>query len=325
METRWLRCWMDPRLLCESLRLIDGWGVRILHSHLHGANLWGGALRRLRRGLRHVSHVHRMDVPAVSLDGILNRLWVSRSDVVVAVSDSVRDELVGRHGMPGDRVVTVYNGVDLERHHPPARGEREEARRRLGLQEGDAVVGIVARLRPEKDHETFLRAAAGVAARERRAIFLVAGDGTPGRAKQLEALSHDLGVGERVRFMGLRGDVREILLSLDVAVLCSRTEAMPLAVLEYLASGLPVVCTAVGGLPEVLGLPPCGILVPPADPEALAGAILGLLRDPAGRRALSVAARSRAEQEFDVRRSVARLESVYERILGGSQRAGDGR
>jgi glycosyltransferase involved in cell wall biosynthesis len=165
-------------------------------------------------------------------------------------------------------------------------------------------VGILAVFRPEKDHATFLRAARIVADRIPEARFVLAGDG-PGR-EELEALTRELGLEERVVFAGLRSDVEDVLASLDVVVLSSFTiECFPYAILEAMAMGVPAVCTAVGGLPEMIEDGVTGRLVPPKDPAALAEGIIDVLSDEDRRRAMGVAARERLERNFTLERSAA--------------------
>jgi glycosyltransferase involved in cell wall biosynthesis len=139
------------------------------------------------------------------------------------------------------------------------------------------------------------------------------GDG-PLRA-ELEALTADLNLTDRVRFLGSRDDVAALLVAADVAVLSSRSEGLSLALLEAMAAGKPVVATRVGGNPEVLTDGETGRLVPPADPEALAAALLEVLDQPGQAAALGRAARSRVVERFSLRGMVTQYEQVYERLL----------
>lgn len=286
----------------------------ILHTHLYGANVWGEVIRRLAPGVVHVSHVHDLNIPRPSLRSLLERAVVGRSDVVVAVCEAARRELVERHGLPAGRVVVIPNGVDLERYHPASRQEREEARRDLEIPAGTPLVGIVASLNPVKDHESLLRAVKSLA-RTHALQLLVVGRGSKDRADALRRMANELSLGASVRFLGARADVPIILRALDVAVLSSKSEAMPMTVLEYMATGLPVVCTGVGGVPETLGEPAVGVQVPKEDPQALAEALRDLLGSPQRGHDLSVRARQRAEQVYDVRKMVKRFEDLYTATL----------
>ncbi len=314
------RGFLDLRHVGSCLRALSPKGGSILHTHLYGANVWGEGIRRLAAGVRHISHVHDLNIPRPSLRSFLERAIVGRSDVVVTVCETARRELVERHGLPAQRVLVVWNGVDLEAYRPASRQERDEARRALDVPPGLPLVGIVASLNPIKDHENLLRAA-GLVARTHPLQLLVVGRGSADRECALRRMAAELGLGTAVRFLGPRADVPRILRALDVAVLCSRSEAMPMTILEYMATGIPMVCTAVGGIPETLGEPAVGLLVPKGDPPALAQALRDLLVNPLRRRDLSERARQRAEQVFDVRRMVKRFEDLYTATLV----RGDGR
>lgn len=204
---------------------------------------------------------------------------------------------------PAWKIRIIHNGVDPAPFPHPAEAVRVE----LGLAEEDPVVGILAALRPEKDHETFLRAAALVVERHPAARFLVVGGG-PRRAA-LEGLALELGIADRVVFTGARSDVPAVLAAMDVFVLSSFTiECFPMALLEAMASSRPAVCTAVGGVPELLDDGVTGYLVPPRDPEALAGQLDPLLRSRELRRRLGAAARARVESNFTLAGSIRATE-----------------
>ena len=248
------------------------------------------------------------------------RLMRAAADVVVANSEAGREDVVA-HGVPRGKTMVIYNGVNPERVSA-TEAETAAARRELGLPPEARVAGIVARLAPEKDHETFLRAAALVRRACPEAHFLVVGEG-PER-ERLERLAAELGVAPFVRFTGSLVRVAPVIANLDVAVLCSvDVEGCSNFLLEAMGLGKPAVCTDVGGNREVVRDGRTGFLVPCRDPEALAGRMLTLLRDPARARALGEAGR----EEFHARFSLARMVEAYERLyleLWERRRAGAG-
>lgn len=241
--------------------------------------------------------------------------WVSRwvyrrARHVVAVSGVIRRRLIERDAVPPGRITVVPNAVTpVSDEHRPAALPALPADCRRG-----ALVGVVARLQPEKGVATFLKAAARVASLSGEARFLVVGDGPLRR--ELGRLAERLGLEGRVHFLGFRSDARELIERLDVLVVPSFTEGAPLVVLEAMAAGVPVVASAVGGIPDQVRHDGEGLLVPPGDPVALGDALLCLLRDPARIRRLGEAGRRRAASEFGHEAVVRQIEAVYDAALG---------
>jgi glycosyltransferase involved in cell wall biosynthesis len=178
-------------------------------------------------------------------------------------------------GCPADKICVIPNGIDVERFHPrwPDRRLQEE----LDLPLRAPVVGIVAALRPEKNHEMFLRVAALVRGRLPDARFLIVGDGP--QRQPLEALAQELGIAKAVHFLGTRSDVPELLSLIDVLLLTSLSEASPICLLEAMASEKPVVATRVGSVSETVVDGRTGYLVAPDDSTGMASRVLELLDD----------------------------------------------
>jgi glycosyltransferase involved in cell wall biosynthesis len=228
------------------------------------------------------------------------------------VAEAQRRYLVDELGYPDDKVRIIRNGVD------PALFDANTDRGALaefGFAEGDPVVGIVAVLHPWKDHATLLRSARIVINQMPRARFLVIGDGVT--RSRLEALCSDLRITPNVHFAGARGDIARLLSAIDVFALSSTSEAFPISLLEAMACARPAVCTAVGGIPEILNHGESGYLVPPKDPQQLAARLLSLLSDPQTARRMGRAGRDRVEAEFSLKRSVAAAEQAIEDVVSG--------
>jgi glycosyltransferase involved in cell wall biosynthesis len=243
-----------------------------------------------------------------TVDRALTR-WTS---AYFGVAEAQRPYLVAELGHPDDKIRVIYNGVDLAQFSISTDGG---VRAEFGFAENDPVVGIVAVLRPEKDHVSLLRAARTVVDELPRARFLIIGDG-PTRP-QLEALCTELQLTPNVHFAGSRDDVARLLPAIDVFVLTSTSECFPISVLEAMACARPAVCTAVGGIPEVINEGETGYLVPPKDPPQLAARLVRLLRDPQTARRMGGAARARVEAEFDLDRSVAAAQEAIEDVVSG--------
>lgn len=225
----------------------------------------------------------------------------------IAVSRALGDELVDRFGFPAAKVEVVYNAVRLERFaEPPPAGLREE----IAGGSDRPLVLTCARLDEQKGLDVLLRAAAEVP----EATFALAGTGPLGHS--LEALAAELGLDERLRFLGYRPDVPDLLASADVFALPSLFEGSPLAVLEAMAARRPLVSSAIGGTNEVVVDGESGLLVPPGDATALAAALRRLLADPGLRERLGAAARVRVEQHFTPQVARQQIEAIYRELTG---------
>jgi glycosyltransferase involved in cell wall biosynthesis len=279
----------------------------LIYSHKFGSNIWGALFSR------------STGVPLVvneqTFSGIRTwrrtygyRYWIAPTARRIIcptqhIADSLRTE-----GVPADRLLVIPNGVELDVAMP-----RAEAREALGLAPNAFVVGIVARLRPEKAHEVLLRAIARVNRTGRDATVCILGDG-PTRARLEEEVAA-LDIGRSVVWAGERSDAKQLVSAFDVGVLCSNWEGLPVAVLETMAGGVPVVSTDVGSMRLLLG-DDCGVLVPAGDDAALAEAIGGLFDDPERRRALGVRGHERIRSEYSIELMVERFQRVFDEVLG---------
>jgi glycosyltransferase involved in cell wall biosynthesis len=257
-----------------------------------------------------------------------NRLLARLTDAFIAVAEPHGRYLAEHEGCPAERVRVIPNGVDINRFCP--RPPDPALRAQLGLAAMAPTVAIVAALRPEKNHELFLDAAARIHRRLPGARFLIIGDGP--RRKTLERQAVELGLGEAARFLGTRSDVPELLAVSDVVLLTSHMEANPVSILEAMAAGRPVVATRVGSVPETVLEGETGYLVPRGAADALAERTLALLDDAALRERLGRAARESVVAKWSVQAMVAGYESliagIYRSKCTGTEKppvaAGDG-
>jgi glycosyltransferase involved in cell wall biosynthesis len=234
--------------------------------------------------------------------------WVYRRVArIIAVSTPIRRRLIERDDVHPDLIAIVPNAVvSASEPHADAPLPAELRERPL--------VGVVARLQPEKGVADFLKAAARVAPQFPEAHFVVAGDGS--LRQQLAALAENLGLKGRVHFLGFRSDASALMRFLDVLVVPSLSEGSPLVTLEAMAAGVPVVASAVGGIPDQIRHDKEGLLVPPGDTNAIGDALLALLRDPDHARRLGEAGRRRASSQFSHETMVRQIEDVYRDVLG---------
>ena len=237
---------------------------------------------------------------------LLDRVTMVRVTRLVGISEYVSARARRRFALPPGRSVTIHNGVDVVRFRP------REAERRPG----PLRVVVVANLIPEKGVGVLLEAIARL--REVEWSLDVVGDGP--EHGPLEARARELGVADRVRFLGLRDDVPELLREADVAVHPARwQEALGNTVLEAMATGTPLVASRVGGIPELLADGSEGLLVPPGEPEPLAAALRRLAGDPPLRARLGASARARVLREFTLERSVQCHLDLCERLAAGRE------
>jgi glycosyltransferase involved in cell wall biosynthesis len=288
-------------------------GPDLLHTHLGYADFLGGLAAR-SLGVPSVSTIHVMNWGTGSRrDGVKDRLmFLARRHTaakVITVSEAARHRYLETGWDRPDHVVTVHNGIRAE----IGAGSGPRLRRELGLGEDDLVLAMVAVLRRGKGHDIAAEAVHALRADYPNLKLLVLGDG-PDRAEieaQLEV------AGDAVVMTGFREDVLDLLESVDVLVHPSLVDAFPTALLEALATGTPVVATAVGGIPEILADGESGLLLAaPPTAEELTAAVRRLLDDPALRRRMSDSGRRAFAQSFTAKRWIERLTPIYESALG---------
>lgn len=241
-------------------------------------------------------------------DRLLDHVTSAYFGVAQAQTSYIVEEL----GYPADKVRIIYNGVDLDNFETD-RSAGATAAAEFGIAPTDKVVAIVAALRPEKDHEMLLRAARMVVDAVPTTKLLIVGDGE--MRSRIEQLTAELNLGDKVVMAGARSDIPAILQTVDVFALSSYSvECFPMALLEAMAAGRPAVCTAVGGVPEMVDAGTTGFLVPPHDPRAMADGLLRILTDDSLATAMGRAARVRVEREFSLSASVSATERELESL-----------
>jgi len=237
---------------------------------------------------------------------------------VVTVSEYVRRYLVDEKGLPPEKVVAIPTGVDLKRFDPAAASGGLRAS--LGIADHRPVVGMVAILRRKKGHHVLLDAIPGILEAVPDALFLLAGDGP--QRENIEGRIAGLGIGGSVRLLGLVSDVPAFLKGIDLFVLPTLQEALGTSILEASAMGRAVVASRVGGTPEVVEEGRTGVLVEPEDPDALAGAVVRLLKDRRLMDEMGLAGRALVEAEFSTGRMVEKLYALYTGLAAGEGRRG---
>jgi glycosyltransferase involved in cell wall biosynthesis len=302
-DPRWVARFMD------RVRQID-----IVHLH---SPLPAGIIRPLLRAMPGapaiVSTEHNSWTSFAPVSRALNSLTISMNDATLVVADDVRQSM----GRKARHAQTVVHGVDLDRIRAIG-SSRDEVRRELGVSSDRLVALTIANLRANKAYPDLLHAAKQVIESNPQIDFLAVGQG-PLEA-ELAALRDGLGLGTRFRFLGHQPDAYRLLAGADVFVLASHVEGLPVAAMEAMAAGLPIVATGVGGLADAVRDGVDGRLVPPARPDRLASAIREVLDDPQRRRAMGRASAERAEL-FDIDRAVEQHEQLYTSLATPQRRA----
>lgn len=302
----------DPRGLWRLARLVRTWRPDVVHSHMIHANLMARVLRLVAPVPALVSTIHNT-YEGGPLRMAAYRLTNGLADAMTIVSEAAFDRFVTEGIVPRELLRVIPNGVDTERFVGVAPGERATLRESLGL--GAEFVWLaVGRFEAAKDYPNLLRAFAGVRRQQPQAVLLLVGRGS--LQAETQALAEELGLGDGVRFLGVRNDVPEVMSAADGYVMSSAWEGMPMVLLEAAAAGLPIVATRVGGNHEVVRDETTGFLVPPGDAQALGLAMLRLSRLPEPeRRAMGERGRDHIRSHYGLGRVAEQWENLYREVL----------
>ena len=308
----------DAVALIKLIRLFRQLRPDIVHTHTAKA----GTLGRLAAWLAgvpvkvHTFHGHVLDSyfsPTVTQVFMgMERTLARVTDRLVTVSPRLRTDLLAMGIGRPERVEVIPLGLDLARFQR-ARPATPMLRPALGLAEGAPLLGIVGRLVPIKDHDTLFQAMTLLPSADPPAHLAVVGDGEE-RAR-LERAAGRLGLGARIHFLGWRADLETILRELDVVICASKNEGTPVALIEAMAAGVPVLSTDVGGVADLVAHGETGWLVPPGDPPNMARGIQHLLGDGGLRARLAAAGRAASLERHGVEGLVRRMEALYTELI----------
>ncbi len=281
--------------------------VDVVNTH-SGIDTWVGSLAARWAGTPVLLRTRHLNLP-------LKRHWLNfvhyLPDRIITCGEAMRAQLIEMDGFPAKQLVSIPTGIDFDQFQP--KRARGAVRASLGLAEADFVILMVGIIRSVKGHEIALQAFQKVAPKLPRARLVLAGDG-PRRANT-EQLSRDLGLGDRVHFLGFRGDVADLMAAADVLLLTSKSEGVPQVVTQALGLGMPVVATRVGGVPELITHEQSGWLVPPEDPAATAAALERLAREPELARRLGQAGRAHVWARYSLPAMLDQMERLCRTLL----------
>jgi glycosyltransferase involved in cell wall biosynthesis len=312
----------DARAFAKLIRLTFREAPDVIHTHTAKAGalgrisaaLYNATRARGRRALVvHTFHGHVLSGYFGAFGNALvraaERTLAAITDCIVTISPAQRDDIVNRFRVaPGPRVVTIPLGLDLDAL-AAAPAAPSVLRDRMGIPSGDLVFGFVGRFVPIKDLGTLVRAFASVAHAVPQARLLLVGDGPLRR--DIESTAARAGISDRVSFAGWTEDLIGVYAAMDVCVLSSLNEGTPVALIEAMASGKPVIATAVGGVPDVVDDGRTGLLVPARDADGFAAAMVALAHDSARRTEMGQSARHDVVSRFSHLRLVEDIDRLY--------------
>jgi len=311
---------LDIRYLRRVISQIHEWDIDLIHSHLFGNDLYG-FLAGMATGKKVVQTIHGREFARSMRRVMAYRIMKAYVDRFVAVSDDLGNEMLKRIHPPRGKLCIVYNGVDTQRFSP----HQAKVTELFGdyFNRGGPVIGTVGNLKPVKGQDFLVRAAHLLIKKYPEARFVVIGETFEPYRKyreHLDALVHQFGLGDNIRFVGPCSDVSTVLPHLDVYVLPSRSEGMSLSLLEAMSSERPIVATDVGGNPKLIKSGETGFLVPAEHPESLASRISFLLEHPGVRRTIGRRARKYVCENFSLDTMSRNYEAVYSSVLNGDRR-----
>jgi glycosyltransferase involved in cell wall biosynthesis len=289
--------------------------INVVHTHDFYTNIFGMTAARLAGVPVRIASKRDTQGFCSATQRQIERNVYRLAHSVITNAEAVRKQLIGED-VPPEKIITVYNGLDMKRVAPQSCLEREEVLRILNLpnQSEHLFVTIVANVQHAvKDHATFLRAAARVHKAEPKTRFVVAGEGR--LLKELQKLAEELGIGNETLFIGRCQHVAELLSISNVCVLSSTAEGFSNSILEYMAAARPVVVTDVGGAREAVTDGETGFIVPAGDDEKMAARIVTVLYDPKRAQIMGERGRAIVEENFSCAAQVERTTALYERLL----------
>jgi glycosyltransferase involved in cell wall biosynthesis len=272
---------LSPRAVLDLVRLIRRRNIRLLHSHSYKATIFGWFAARAA-GIPLVETNHLFPpMPLydrkLQLYAGIGAFFLRFADRTIAVSQKIRKAL-SAVGVPENKIEVIENGIDLCNCRAAAARDRISLRRSLGFDEDRLIIGGIGRLTQQKGFKYLIEAIPEVCRRHENVLFIIAGDGPLKDALQHQA--RHLGIGNSIRFLGFRRDVLDILALMEIFVMPSLDEGLPIAMLEAMAIGVPLVLSRVGEIPHVIQNGRNGILVEPRDSKGLADRINLLIEDP---------------------------------------------
>jgi len=305
-------------VLIKYIKLLKKYRIQIIHSHGAPVSFYSRLARKFLEfpaiittyhiSIERITDINRFQK---NIYKIVDRIGSISDDKIIAVSNAVKESLISECWLPSCKIEVVYNGIDIPRFSGDTDGSKiiEE----LNLTSEDKIIGIVARLSHEKSHITLIKAMKKVIKDVPNVKLLIVGDG-PLKVSLMRSVKK-MKLNDFCFFLGIRKNIPEIISCLDVAVLSSVTEGLPISLIEAMTSGKCVVGTDVGGIPEVIDHGENGLLIPPNDPEKLAEALIYLLNNPDIAKKMGEKGIKIAKEEFSYQIMIKKIERIYDESI----------
>lgn len=309
---------VNPYAVLRLAQIIRKEKIHIIHSQGARADFFARIASRMQKSKPRVVNTIAMPVEGFDVNPLrknvyrfFDRLTECYVETFIVVSDVLKKNLIERHGRSTQKIVKIYNGVELSQYHLDA--EYDKLRKDWGIPQNVPFIGAIGRIVWQKGFKYLIQAIPDIVRNVSDVKFLFVGDGP--LKKELEDLSEKLNIKEKIIFTGFRSDIKEILSAVDLLVIPSLLEGFPMVTLEAMAMAKPIIATNINGITEQITDGVNGILVPPKDPAALAKSVIRVLNDRDYARSLGLLAREKVEQEFSVEKMVAETEKVYLSLL----------
>jgi glycosyltransferase involved in cell wall biosynthesis len=307
----------DFKALISLVRLIFEEKPDIVHTHSSKSGILGRLAAKMT-GVPHIIHTPHGHVFYGHFGAFASRIfmWVEKifsvfTDRIVALTDGEKNDYINLSVCPPEKLLKIHSGVDVKKFMQ-ANGNRVEKRRSLGLDQNEAVIGFVGWLLPIKGPDYLLKAMDDVWHEHQEASLVLVGKGD--MDVDLRAEARKKNANGKVKFLGWREDIDEIMPLFDMLVLPSLNEGMGRVLVEAMAAGKPVVASRVGGIPDLVRDGETGYLVPPADERALANGIKKLLDDPANAKQMGLRGQEHCRQ-FSLEAMIAKLDALYSELI----------
>lgn len=307
----------DLSVIPRLLRYFRQHKVDLVHTQLEFANTFGNIVSKLD-GVPSVCTLHTMETPTWGTKKYFHlklMRWSLRMfcDKIITVAADARQHYLTHGKDSPEKVITIYNGIDLSRFKELSKEAHNRLRESLGIPQKAPLIITVAVLRPAKGIQYMLKAFPDILGTLPDAYYLVVGDGE--YRNKLGQMANDLGMGERVKFAGFRQDVPYLLAISDLFVLPTLEEVLPTVLAESMAACRPIVVSAVGGVPEMVQDGVNGLLLPPREPKLLAEGCIRLLSNPKEAHKLGKAGWEIVNERFNILKQVKKLGNIYEELL----------